>query len=114
MHAKTHAHALCYSLLVILAALIMPDVRYSDNTKRILRVLLILGVILCSIFEWFRFVPYNSSRRCLDFGCGSHEHYWHCKRIKRIIRNSLMDFNDIMWHLPVKSMDIPHLRPKPI
>ena len=57
MHATSHAHALCLSFLVIIVALVMPDMRFSDKTKKILGVLLIVGVVLSSIFEWFHFLP---------------------------------------------------------
>ena len=57
MHATSHSHALCFASLLILVALVMPDMRFSDRAKKVLGVLLIVGVVLSTIFGWFHFLP---------------------------------------------------------
>jgi len=57
MNATIHSHALGFAFILILIALIMPDMRFSDRTKKILGALLILGVMLSGIFGWFLFMP---------------------------------------------------------
>ena len=57
MHAVSHTHAICFAFVSILVALVMPEMRFSDKTKKILGVLLILGVAFHGIFGWFHFHP---------------------------------------------------------
>lgn len=35
----------------------MPDMRFSDRAKKVLGLLLIVGVVLSTIFGWFLFLP---------------------------------------------------------
>ena len=46
MSTSIHSHALCFAFLLILMALVMPSMRYSDKSKKILGLILILGVML--------------------------------------------------------------------
>jgi len=55
--ASIHSHALGFACILILVALVLPDMRFSDRTKKILGVLLMLGVLLSGIFAWFLFMP---------------------------------------------------------
>jgi len=57
MQASGHSHALSFAFLMIMVALVMPDMRFSDRSKKVLGVLLILGVLLSGIFGWFHFLP---------------------------------------------------------
>ena len=57
LSASSHSHALGFACILILVALVMPDMRFSDKTKKILGVLLMLGVLLSGIFGWFLFLP---------------------------------------------------------
>jgi hypothetical protein len=43
--------------LLILVALVMPDMRFSDRAKEVLGTLLIVGVVLSTIFGWVLFLP---------------------------------------------------------
>jgi hypothetical protein len=54
---STHTHALSLSLLAIIIALTMSEMRFSEKTKLILGIVLILGVALSGIFSWFYFEP---------------------------------------------------------
>jgi len=57
MRSSNHAHALCFASVMILVALVMPDMRFSDRAKNVLGVLLIVGVVSSTIFGWFHFLP---------------------------------------------------------
>jgi len=52
-----HSHALCITFVLILVALTMPYIKLADNIKWITGLLLIIGVVLASIFDWFKFLP---------------------------------------------------------
>jgi len=56
-HAVAHSHALCTSFVLILVALAMPYIEFSDKTKWITGLLLIIGVVLAGIFDWFKIMP---------------------------------------------------------
>ena len=57
LRASSHSHALGFTSLLILVALVMPDMRFSDRAKKVLGILLIVGVVLSTIFGWFLFLP---------------------------------------------------------
>lgn len=57
LRASSHSHSLGFASILILVALVMPDMSFSDGTKKALGVLLIVGVALSSIFGWFLFLP---------------------------------------------------------
>ena len=57
LRASSHSHALAFASILILVALVLPDMRFSDRTKNVLGILLIAGVVLSSIFGWFLFLP---------------------------------------------------------
>jgi hypothetical protein len=57
LHASSHSHALGFTTLLILVALVMPDMRFSDRAKEVLGTLLIVGVVLSTIFGWVLFLP---------------------------------------------------------
>lgn len=57
LSASGHSHALGFAIILILVALVMPDMRFSDKSKGILGMLLILGVLISGIFGWFLFLP---------------------------------------------------------
>ena len=57
MQTSSHAHALCFASLMILVALVMPDMRFSNRAKRVLGILLIVGVVSSTIFGWFHILP---------------------------------------------------------
>ncbi len=57
LHASIHSHALGFSFILILVALVMPELGFSDRTKKVLGILLIVGVVLSTIFGWFLFLP---------------------------------------------------------
>ncbi|MBC8186431.1 hypothetical protein H8E88_35570 [candidate division KSB1 bacterium] len=46
----THTHALCFSFLMILVALIMPEMKYSEKLKKTIGILLTSGVVINGIF----------------------------------------------------------------
>lgn len=54
---SSHSHALCLSFLLLLMTLILPYMGLSDKLKNILGVILIVGVVLASVFEWFAVIP---------------------------------------------------------
>ncbi|HHJ00622.1 hypothetical protein J7J59_03185 [Candidatus Aerophobetes bacterium] len=56
-HTVPHSHALCTSFILILMALAFPYIEYSDRVKWITGLLLIIGVALFSISDWFKLVP---------------------------------------------------------
>jgi len=56
-HAVAHSHALCFSFVLILIALSMPYIEFSDKTKCIIGLLLIIGVVLFGISDWFKLIP---------------------------------------------------------
>jgi len=43
--------------VLILIALAMPYMEFSDKVKWVNGILLIIGVVLAGIFDWFKFVP---------------------------------------------------------
>jgi len=56
-HSVAHAHAIGTSFILILIALVMPYIKFSDKVKWTIGLLLIIGVALYSIFDWFFFDP---------------------------------------------------------
>ena len=56
-HTVPHSHALGTSFILILMALAFPYIEYSDRVKWITGLLLIIGVALFSISDWFKLVP---------------------------------------------------------
>jgi len=55
--AAAHSHALCLSFLLILIALAMPYIGFSDKIKWIIGLLLIIGVGLFGVSDWFKWIP---------------------------------------------------------
>ena len=56
-HSLAHSHALCNGFLLILVGLAMPYIAFSDKTKQVIGLLLIIGVVIFGIFDWFFFMP---------------------------------------------------------
>ena len=52
-----HAHALLLSFLMILIAFILPEMKFSENVKKILGYVLVAGVVFASIFGVIGFAP---------------------------------------------------------
>ena len=57
MRSSCHSHALCFASILILVALVMPDMKLSDKAKTVMGVLLIVGVLSSTIFMWFHILP---------------------------------------------------------
>jgi len=57
LHASSHSHALGFAFILVLVALVMPDMRFTERAKKVLGVLLVVGVVLSTIFGWFLFLP---------------------------------------------------------
>ena len=56
-YTSAHSHALCTSFVLILIALAMPYIGFSDKIKWITGLLLIIGVGLFGISHWFTWIP---------------------------------------------------------
>lgn len=54
--AVSHTHGLCLATLVLILALLLPFMGYSDLVKGIMGGLFILGSILQPVFGWFDIV----------------------------------------------------------
>jgi len=50
--SSAHAHALCYSFILIIIALVLPEMKYSEKMKKVIGILLTIGVILASVCGW--------------------------------------------------------------
>ena len=55
--SSVHSHALCLSFLLILVGLAMPHIRFGNTLKLIFGTVLIVGVIISPIFQWFQIKP---------------------------------------------------------
>ena len=47
-----HTHTICFSFLMILIALILPEMKFSEKVKNTLGILLISGVVIHGIFSF--------------------------------------------------------------
>ena len=56
-HTVPHAHGIGTSFVLILIALSMPYIEFSDKTKWIIGLLLIIGVGLFGVSDWFKWIP---------------------------------------------------------
>ena len=54
---STHTHALCFSFLMILIALILPEMKYSDKVKKTLAIILTSGVVIYGVFDFAGIQP---------------------------------------------------------
>ena len=55
--SSVQSHALCLSFLLILVGLAMPHIRFGNTLKLTFGIILIIGVIILPIFQWFQIKP---------------------------------------------------------
>ncbi|MBC7189601.1 hypothetical protein H5U35_05240 [Candidatus Aerophobetes bacterium] len=55
--SSAHAHALCLSFLLILVGLSMPHIRFGNTLKLVFGTVLIVGVVISPISQWFEIKP---------------------------------------------------------
>ena len=52
-----HTHTICFAFLIILVALILPEMKYSEKVKKTQGILLTSGVVIHGIFSFIVFQP---------------------------------------------------------
>lgn len=53
----THAHGIGFSFILLLVGLAMPHIRFGDKLKFIFGTVLMVGVVIAPVFEWFQIIP---------------------------------------------------------
>ena len=47
-----HTHTICFAFLMILVAIVLPEMKFSDKTKKTLGILLTSGVVIHAVFSF--------------------------------------------------------------
>jgi len=69
--AVTHAHGIGFSFLPLLAGLAMPYIRLVSRLKWIFGTILMVGVVISPVFEWFKITPGMIADNILIISYGS-------------------------------------------
>ena len=56
-NAVTHAHGIGFSFILLLVGLAMPHIRFGDKLKFIFGIVLMVGVVISPVFDWFKITP---------------------------------------------------------